>query len=133
MSRGVRTAERYEVQNHSPIHRPAGQSVIATRAEVDARISNGVSRQIPWDRARSNRARANFLLIDSAIALTFSGIALETSNEAKKRRTTQAARKAYETITRLKRNTDLGDADINKLETNLRRLKSELHSLGQSV
>jgi hypothetical protein len=82
---------------------------------------------------RTNRVGAQFLQIDSEVALTFSGMALRTSDEKKKRRTTQVARRAYDTIMRLRKNIALGDTEGDKLEANLQRLRSELQVLGQRV
>ena len=83
--------------------------------------------------ADANRARADFLLIDSGVALTFCGIALAANNEEKRRRTTKMARKAYDTILRLRESADLNDADATKLDRTLLRLKSELQRLGETV
>jgi hypothetical protein len=81
----------------------------------------------------TNRARADFLLIDAEVALTFAGIALAAKDEEKKRRTTQTARKAYDTILRLRKNADLTDAEGIKLDRSLLRLKSELQRLGETI
>ena len=82
---------------------------------------------------RQNRLRADFLQIDSQIALTFSGIALETTGEGKRRRMILAARRAFDTIMRLRKDVVLSDAEGDKLDFNLLRLKSELQFLGQSI
>ena len=81
----------------------------------------------------ANRFGADFLQIDSEVALTFSGIALTTRDEEKRRRVTRAARKAYDTIMRLRKDVVLGDAEGDKLDFNLLRLKSELEFLDQSI
>ena len=80
----------------------------------------------------ANKARRDFLQIDSQVALTFSGIALAASNEEKKRRTTRTARTAYDTIMRLRNSVDLTDAEKCKLDQNLEQLKSELLRLGEN-
>jgi len=82
--------------------------------------------------SRTNRVRADFLQVDSEIALTFSGIALEARDHGKRKRMIQSARRAYDTITRLRTNVELSHAECDKLDVNLRRLKSELQGLGQS-
>jgi hypothetical protein len=85
---------------------------------------------------RAARIGAKFLLVDSEIALTFSGIALEATDKddkEKRRRTTQTARKAYDSILRLRNNITLADGERDKLDANLQRLKSELQRLGQRV
>lgn len=139
LGKGVRTCQRYEREMGLPIHRPAEKSsasVIAMPAELDTWVTTGSSRAESMPKrlalnARTNRLRANFLQVDCEIALTFSNIALQTSDQERRKRTATSARKAYDTILRFKPGTDLGDADRDKLEAKLLRLKSELQSLGQ--
>jgi len=139
LGKGVRTVQRYEREMGLPIHRPAGKSgaaVVAKQAELDNWITSGPSRidSMPMRRAlgsRTNSLRANFLQIDSEVALTFASIALGARDQETRTHTTQTARKAYDTIMRLREGTYLTDAATVKLEANLRRLKSELQSLGQ--
>ena len=80
---------------------------------------------------RTNRLSVDFLQIDSEIGLTFSGIALDASDSEKKNRMTQSARRAYDTIARLRANVELSQAEGDKLDINLQRLKSELQHLGE--
>lgn len=130
--------QRYEREMSLPTHRPAGKSsgaVFAIQSELDNWITTGPGRvdSVPMRRAlshRTNRLRVSFLLVDSEIALTFSGIALSTSDPEKKTRTAQTARKAYDTIMRMGESTNISDADREKLDANLRRLKSDLERLG---
>ena len=140
LGKGVRTVQRYEREMGLSIHRPAGKfsggTVVAVRAELDNWVIAGPSqiRSMPTRRAldkRTSKIRANFLQIHSETGLTFSGIALRERDANTRRRTIQTARKAYDTIMRLREGTDLGESDREKLEANLRRLKSELESLGQ--
>jgi len=141
LGKGVRTVQRYEGEMGLPIHRPARKSsaaVVAIQSELDNWVTTGSSRvdSIPRRRvlnAQTNRLRANFLQIDSEIALTFSSMALGTSDQEKKRRTTRTALKAYRTIVRLKESTNLVDAESDRLEANLKRLKSDLQRLGQRL
>ena len=140
LGKGVRTVQRYEGEMGLPIHRPAGKSsaaVMAIQSELDNWVTTGSSPvdSMPRRRAlnaQTNRLRANFLQIDSEIALTFSGIALGASDRERKRRTTLTARKAYDTIMRMREDVDLRVAEKDRLDANLRRLKRELQSLGQS-
>ena len=81
---------------------------------------------------RVNRSTADFLRIDSEVGLTFSGIALFATDRETRRRTTNAARKAYDTIGRLRGQIVLTDAEEAALDRNLLRLKGELQSLGQA-
>jgi hypothetical protein len=136
---GVRTIQRYEREAGLPVHRRAGEdrgSVVATKTELGSWVC-GASLQmtIPNRRLQRqiNRNRANFLLIDSQIALTFSGIALGSADGEKRRRTTVTARKAYDTITRLRKNVVLTDMQKAELNANLERLEGELQWLGESV
>ena len=136
---GIRTVQRYELQLGLPIHRPAGHSrgaVIGVKAEIDGWIhttpTQTHSTRKPLLAGRTNRVGADFLQVDCAIALTFSGIALQTSKLEKKRRLTQMARKAYDTIMRLRKNIDLSEADRDNLNANFQQLKSELQRLGES-
>ena len=80
---------------------------------------------------RANRIGADFLRIDSEIALTFSDIALHASDPQRRSRTTASARRAYETILRLRKDIELSHAEGDKLDANLKRLKTELEDLGQ--
>lgn len=80
---------------------------------------------------QTNRVGVDFLRIDSAIALTLSCIALQTSDRETRRRATHTARKAYATIMQLRKNIDFAEAERQKLEANLQRLRSELQSLGE--
>lgn len=81
--------------------------------------------------SRTNRLSVDFLQIDSEIGLTFSGIALEANDPEKRKRMAQFARRAYDTIARLRTDVELSQAEGDKLDTNLQRLKSELQRLGQ--
>jgi hypothetical protein len=110
--------------------------VIATKAELDDWV-NATPTEVgstpkPWPAEQTNRMGAQFLQIDSEIALTFSSIASGASDEEKRRRATQTARKAYDTIRRLRKNILLTDVERDRLEANLQRLKSELQRLGQT-
>jgi len=79
-----------------------------------------------------NSSTADFLRIDSEVRLTFSSIALLATDRETRRRTTNAARKAYDTIARLRGQIVLTDAEEATLDRNLLRLKGELQSLGQA-
>lgn len=141
LGRGVRTVQRYEREMGLTIHRPAGKfraAVVATKAELDEWItsprntmSSGVKRRAL--ESRTNKLRASFLQIDCEIALTFASMALAASVPEKRRRTTLTARKAYDTIMRLRKDTEFSDEEADKLDARLRRLKSQLQSLGQKL
>ena len=134
---GVRTVQRYEREMGLPIHRPTGKShgtVIATKAELDGWLTAGATQINSRPRAvddRTNRVGADFLRVDSQIALTLSGMALAARDPEKKRRPAEIARKAYDTITQLRQKIVLSSAQRGCLDANLQRLKSELQSIGQ--
>jgi hypothetical protein len=78
----VRTLQRYE-RTGFPVHRLSGGSkgpVVSRKAELDAWINNGPGRVYSmakqWLGEQTNRAGAKFSQVDSEIALTFSGLAL---------------------------------------------------------
>jgi len=139
LGKGVRTVQRYEREMGLPIHRPAGKSsaaVVATRTELEEWATAPRSRMdsVAKRRAlesRTNKLRAGFLQVDCEIALTFASIASGASNQETRRRTIEIARKAYDTIVRLRKDTGLSDAQADKLEADLLRLKNELQTLGQ--
>ena len=83
-------------------------------------------------RKETNRNGADFLRIDSQVGLTFSGLALAANDEEERRRRTGVARRAHDTIMRLRRNVELTDTETTELDRNLLRLKSELQTLSES-
>ena len=80
---------------------------------------------------RFNQVSTDFLKVDLETALTFTGIALQTENDVKKKRNQQSARKAYDTILKFLNHVDLEERDAQGLHTNLERLRSELRMLGE--
>ena len=84
-------------------------------------------------RDRADRVSADFLKVDVATALTFTGIALTANNPERKTRNRRAARRAYETVLHLMPRIQLSEGDAEDLNRNLKRLKSELRSLGENV
>jgi hypothetical protein len=140
LGKGVRSVQRYERELGLPIHRPARKTrgaVIATKAELDDWVLAGPVRAdlIPRYRLaeRTNRVGAQFLRVDSEIALTFSALAREARDQEKRELRTRTARKAYDTIMQLRKRIHLSDVDTDKLDTNLQRLRGELQSLGESL
>lgn len=140
MRKGVRSVQRYERKLGLPIHRigrKSGSAVLATKAELDAWISttpvgtNESPRRVPP--GLTSRLGADFLRIDSETALTFSAIALDTRDSEKRIRATRTARKAYNSIMRLSKNIEFTEAERQKLDANLQRLKDELQRLGERL
>ena len=81
----------------------------------------------------ANTASVNFLKIDLETGLTFSRMALRTSDPAGRHRNTRAARRAYDTITRLLSQVQPRQIDSELLSKNLRLLRSDLLRLGERV
>ena len=82
-------------------------------------------------RKETNRTGADFLRIDSQVGLTFSGLALAANNKEARTRTTGIARRAHDTIMRLRQKVELSDTQTTELNRNLLRLKRELRTLGE--
>ncbi len=80
-------------------------------------------------REQLNEASVNFLLIDVDIGLTFSEIALQTSDPDKKRRVREKARAAYENVQHLVHKVTLTEADACRLARNLEILRARLYDL----
>ena len=79
-----------------------------------------------------NQTSVDFLKIDLDTALSFAGIALETSdNPEKKTRNQQNARHGYDTIVRLLPRVSPSVDDGKVLARKLEQLKSELVKLGE--
>lgn len=78
---------------------------------------------------QANRAMVEFLRIDVQFALTFSDIALSSTDFAKRERATKIARRAYDTILRLRATVWMTDVEAEKLASNLQRLNVELEAL----
>jgi hypothetical protein len=143
LRKGVRTVQRYERELGLPIHRPNGKTVgavMAAKKELDDWVSAAPtaapakvhSKRKLWPAEKTNKLGAQFLQIDCEVALTFSSIALGTSNEEKRRRATQTARNGFNTIKQLRKKIVLTDEETDKLDAGLRRLKTELQMLGAS-
>ena len=81
----------------------------------------------------ANTASVNFLKIDLETALTFSQMALRTSDPTGRHRNARAARRAYDTIMRLREQVHPGRVDSELLSKNLRLLKADLVRLGEHV
>ena len=119
-TRQQRQRDKAERKNLRKQDQPASDSVDEAVARIAPPLVNS-----------RNRVAADFLRIDSEVALTFSGIALAATDETTKRRTTLAALTAYNSIARLRGNIELTVAERDKLDANLQRVKTELQSLGQ--
>jgi hypothetical protein len=78
-----------------------------------------------------NQKSADFLKVDVETALTFSEIAIQTFDPAKKQRNRKHARKGYDTILRFMSKVSLGDEDTDFLAERMQELKSNLQNLGE--
>jgi hypothetical protein len=137
---GVRTVQRHERKLGLPVRRLAGKPtgpVMALQSELEDWVGRGTARQHvirkSWPGMETNRLGAQFLQTDSEVALTFSGLALGRKKGSQQQKdAAKTARRAYDTITRLRENVHLTKKQNEKLDANLQRLRSELQSLGQS-
>jgi hypothetical protein len=84
-------------------------------------------------KSRFNKATTDFLKIDLETALTFTALALQAQDREKKERNRKAARKAYDTITRLISRVTFSEVEANAFKENLERLRSDLIKLGESL
>jgi len=91
-----------------------------------------ISKSFSTIRKETNRRGADFLRIDSHVGLTFSGLALAATDQEGRRRTTGIARRAHDTIMRLRQKIKLTDTQTTELDRNLLRLKRELQTLGEA-
>jgi hypothetical protein len=78
-----------------------------------------------------NQRSADFLKVDVETALTFSTIAMQTYDPARKQRNRKNARKGYDTILRFMSKVPLGEEDAHYLSGRLQQLKSNLQNLGE--
>ena len=80
---------------------------------------------------RLYRAGTDFLKIDVETALTFLTVVRSTQDEARRTRNLRAARRAYDTVVRLKQKVTLTDNDEQSLTSRLQVLRSELEGCGE--
>jgi hypothetical protein len=139
LGKGVRTVQRYEGELGLPVRRPAGKSkgsVIAAKAELRDWVLACAKQMESSPQVRlaqkTNTVGASFLRIDSEAALTFASLALSAPGADKRVKMIQAARKAYDSITHLRKHIYLTDLEDARLQANLKRLKNELKILGEN-
>jgi hypothetical protein len=78
-----------------------------------------------------NATNVNFLKIDVETALTFSGVALKSDNEEKKRRNCRHARKAYDTILRMWDTVTFTSDEEAYMRDMMTHLRNDLEMLGE--
>jgi hypothetical protein len=140
MGRKIRTVQRYERELDLPIRRP-GRTLRASVLAVKAELAGWVS-AIPF-RGHSlpkrehvgdwaSKLKADSPRIDCEIGQSLYGTALDATDQQKRRRATQAARQAHDTVMQLRKDVELGGAEIDKLGANVKRLKRKLQSLAKA-
>ena len=78
-----------------------------------------------------NATNADFLRIDAETAITFSQMALGADNPEKRERNHHNARKAYDTIMRLRQKVDFTPAQEEYINQKMEQLKRDLTELGE--
>jgi hypothetical protein len=87
--------------------------------------------QLDASRQEFNRVGTDFLRADVATALAFTEEALTTDDPFQKRRNQRSARKAYDTILKLSARVKFTKEEAQEMKANLKRLRSNLVSLGE--
>jgi hypothetical protein len=106
-------------------HKQSGENNLAARStEATSAELNKTGQQL-------NATNADFLRIDAETALTFSQIALEADNPEKRNRNHQNARKAYDTIMRLRQKVVFTPAQEESMNQKMEQLKRDLTRLGE--
>ena len=82
--------------------------------------------ELVGSRDQAIRVSTDFLKLDVATALTFTGIAFTSEKPEVKERNRHSARRAYDTVTHLLGKIQVSESDAQVLKGDLRRLKSEL-------
>jgi hypothetical protein len=107
---------------------PGKNSGEATPAAASA---DGVVAKLNKTGQQLNATNADFLRIDAETALTFSQMALEADNPEKRDRNHQNARKAYDTIMRLRQKVVFTPAQEESMNQKMAELKRDLIKLGE--
>ncbi len=76
---------------------------------------------------------AKFLKTDLKVGLTFTKIASQNADPAKRQRNQRKARTAYDTVQRHLRGAHLAEADEAEVQTRIAELRSALLQLGESL
>ena len=104
------------------------QAVDRERLQVSAQAA---AEQLSKIGQQLNATNADFLKVDVETALTFTQMALDTDNQEKRDRNRGNARKAYDTISRLRERVVLTPAQEKHLNKQMQRLTRELTELGE--
>ncbi len=81
----------------------------------------------------SNHAKVDFLYTEAEVGLTFAEIALASKDPDKQKGAIVNARKAYDTIGRLRKAVQLTAEQDARLDKTLLRLKQQLELLGEKL
>lgn len=93
--------------------------------------AKATARELLATQERLNQTTADFLRVDVQTSLTFCKIARETDDPDKKSRNRHHARRGYDTVVRLMRKVDFTQTELQEMNANLEKLKSQLQSLGE--
>jgi len=110
------------------------QKTVATKKQRNRGLAakNPTIDELVISRERMHQVSAQFLKIDLETGLTFLRSARQTSDMERQQRNRQAARKAYDTVTKLMDKVRLSDEDARTLMVGLERLRSELEEFGEA-
>lgn len=78
-----------------------------------------------------NRVSIEILLADADLAITFTKMALERSEPAAVARITRKARKAYQSISRIRLSVPMSPEESKNLEAKLKVVRKGLRQLGE--
>jgi aspartyl-tRNA synthetase len=125
-------ASTFKVTNPSCCRRH--QSAVVSKKQLTKSHSAGKSAadEDIFSRESLDRASAEFLKIDVQTALTFMMIARQTQDNSRQQRNLRAARKAYDTVLRLRNRILLNEEDARELTSGLKKLRSELEQFGEA-
>ena len=114
--------------------KPASTRTAASvAAHAASKTAQELGEQLSAVGRQFNDTSADFLRIDVETALTFTGLALTTDNQEKKKRNRKNARKAYNTVLHLLPRVTFTPSGQARLQDMLARLKKELVQLGERL
>ena len=105
-----------------PLRKQTKTKLAAAKPTVDELLAS---------RERMNRVSVEFIETDLETALTFVQIARQTSDDSRRKRTCRAARRAYDSLKGFANRVELTAEHGKQVALGLKRLKSELESLGE--
>ncbi len=113
------------------------KTLVQSHMQQSAKLITGSKELIGRGTRLATRTRAegvDFLRTELDVGLTFARIALESqANSAKRRRNTANARKAYDSFVSWEKRVRLTAVEKQKFETKLKKVKSILVKLGETL